>query len=367
MIAGVLGVAVKARGLMATAIFIRSSEGGLSAIMAEPGSFSSLEIFILVACVLLSAGLFFWRVAPILRNILRSKKDPDFSLHPLGGRVWVFFWEVLCQGKVIQQRPFPGLAHAFVFWGFLAFALVSLNHLASGIGLGFLAPESWLGRFYFLFAAAWAVLVAVSITGLFIRRFLVRPVWLGKKLSYESGFIAFLIFALMVTYLGAFFVTDGGSAAKTLWWAHTFALLVFLPLIPHTKHLHLVLSPLTVFLKRDGFSKIPPLSGDEDFGLVAGKDVTQLISLQTYSCVECGRCTEHCPAATTGKVLNPKEVALGLRSYLNEFGPASEVPLLAEVRDAAPGNEHQRLVNMEAAFQCTTCGSCEFQCPVGVQ
>ncbi|HEY8997373.1 MAG TPA: (Fe-S)-binding protein, partial [Edaphobacter sp.] len=367
MVAGVLGVAVKDRGLMATAIFFRSSEGGLSAIMAESGSFSSLEIFILVACVLLSAGLFFWRAAPILRNILRSKKDPDFSLHPLGRRVWVFFWEVLCQGKVIQQRPLPGLAHAFVFWGFLAFALVSLNHLASGVGLGFLAPESGLGRFYFLFAAAWAVLVAVSIVGLFIRRFLVRPVWLGKKLSYESGFIAFLIFALMVTYLGAFFVTDGGSAAKTLWWAHTFALLVFLPLIPHTKHLHLVLSPLTVFLKRDGFSKIPPLSGDEDFGLVAGKDVTQLISLQTYSCVECGRCTEHCPAATTGKVLNPKEIALGLRSYLNEFGPASEVPLLAEARDTAPTNEHQRLVSMEAAFQCTTCGSCEFQCPVGVQ
>lgn len=367
MIAGVLGVAVKDRGLMATVIFFRSSEGGLSAVMAEPGNFSSLEIFILVLCVLLSAGLFFWRAAPILRNILRSKKDADFSLQPLGRRIGVFFWEVLCQGKVIQQRPLPGLAHAFVFWGFLAFALVSLNHLASGVGLGFLAPESWLGRFYFLFAAAWAVLVAVSIAGLFIRRFLVRPLWLGEKLSYESGFIAFLIFVLMVTYLGAFFVADGGSAAKTLWWAHTLALLVFLPLIPHTKHLHLVLSPLTVFLKRDGFSKIPPLSGDEDFGLVAGRDVTQLISLQTYSCVECGRCTEHCPAATTGKVLNPKEIALGLRSYLNEFGPASEVPLLAEARDPAPADEHQRLVSMEAAFQCTTCGSCEFQCPVGVQ
>ena len=95
---------------------------------------------------------------------------------------------------------------------------------------------------------------------------------------------------------------------------HTLTLLVFLPMIPHTKHLHLVLSPLTVFLKREGFSEIPPLeSGDEDFGLLAGKDVTQLIALQAYSCVECGRCTEHCPAANTGKVLNPKEIALGVR------------------------------------------------------
>ncbi len=161
---------------------------------------------------------------------------------------------------------------------------------------------------------------------------------------------------------------------KALWWAHTLALLVFLPLIPHTKHLHLVLSPLTVFLKRDGFSKIPPLStdeNDEDFGLVAGKDVTQLISLQAYSCVECGRCTEHCPASTTGKVLNPKEIILGARTYLNTFGPASEVPLLNELRDAAANpstdNPAANYFSMEAAFECTTCGACEFQCPVGIQ
>ena len=108
---------------------------------------------------------------------------------------------MLCQAKVIKQRPLPGLAHAFVFWGFLAFALVSLNHLATGIRLGFLPPASYVGRFYFLFAAAWALLVAVSIFGLFVRRFFVRPIWLGEKVSYESGFIAFLIFLLMVTYL----------------------------------------------------------------------------------------------------------------------------------------------------------------------
>jgi Fe-S oxidoreductase len=121
---------------------------------------------------------------------------------------------------------------------------------------------------------------------------------------------------------------------------------------------------VTVFLKRDGFSKIPPLEGDEDFGLVAGKDITQLISLQTYSCVECGRCTEHCPATTTGKVLNPKEIVLGMRSYLNELGPASEVSLLAEAR---PETAFGKMLSMEAVFECTTCGSCEFQCPVGIQ
>jgi Fe-S oxidoreductase len=196
---------------------------------------------------------------------------------------------------------------------------------------------------------------AVGILGLFIRRFLVRPKWLGEKLSWESGFIAFLIFALMATYLASFGVSDSSATARVLWWLHTLALLTFLPLIPHTKHLHLVLSPATIFLSRGTFAEIPPLKGDEDFGLVAGTDLTQLVSLQAYSCVECGRCTEHCPAATTGKLLNPKEIILGVRAYLNDLGPASDQPLLGKYN------------SQEAVFQCTTCGACEFQCPVGIE
>ncbi|MDW5267324.1 MULTISPECIES: (Fe-S)-binding protein [Acidobacteriaceae] len=339
----------------------------LSATLAEPAHFSALEVALLLIGIAISLALFFWRFEPILRTIFHSKKDTDFSLYPLGRRVWDFVWEVLCQGKVIRQRPLPGLAHAFVFWGFLAFALVSLNHIANAVGLGFLKPASYIGNFYFLFAAIWAVLVAVSIAALFVRRFFVRPIWLGEKVSYESGVIAFLIFLLMVSYLGAFFVDASGTTVKVLWWTHTLTLLIFLPLIPHTKHLHLVISPFTVFLKRDGFSKIPPLSGDEDFGLAAGKDVTQLISLQVYSCVECGRCTEHCPASNTGKVLNPKEIILGTRSYLNEFGPASETSLLTDMREVPSGDSTAKYMSMEAAFECTTCGSCEYQCPVGIQ
>ena len=146
----------------------------VSATLAEPGYFSWLETGLLLVGIAVSLTLFFWRFGPILRNIFRSKKDTDFSLAPVGRRVWDFVWEVLCQGKVIRQRPLPGLAHAFVFWGFLAFALVTTNHIANGLRLGFLSPESYIGRFYFLFAAAWAVLVAIGITGLFIRRFFVK-------------------------------------------------------------------------------------------------------------------------------------------------------------------------------------------------
>jgi Fe-S oxidoreductase len=159
----------------------------------------------------------------------------------------------------------------------------------------------------------------------------------------------------MVTYLAALTQPEGSTVWWSIWWCHTLALLIFMPLIPHTKHLHLVLSPATVFAKREGFSDIPPLVGDEDFGLTTGKDVTQLDALQAFSCVECGRCSEHCPAFNTGKELNPKEVILGLREYLKAEGPASESPLLG------------KFISQEAVFQCTTCGGCEYQCPVGIQ
>ena len=282
-----------------------------------------------------ASGTAFWlRFRRVLRIIRASKPAAGYSIGALAPRIQKFVWEVLCQGKVIDQRPSGGLAHAFVFWGFCAFALITLNHLATAFGLRFLNQTNAFGRFYFSFVAVWAVMVAVSITGLAVRRFISQPKWLGE-VSPESGLIAGLIFVLMATYLAGLWIGDTGVAGSVVWWLHTLALLGFLPLIPHTKHLHLVLSPATVFLKREEFSDIPPLVGDEDFGLDTGKDVTRIDALQAFSCVECGRCTEHCPAYNTGKVLNPKEVILGLRDYLNEYGANGR-------RRAAAGRAHLR-------------------------
>ena len=312
------------------------------------------ERIALLAVIAASAGWFWRRLRVVVQTIQGSRPAADFKLQPVSRRMRQFLWEVMAQGKVIRERPLPGLAHAFVFWGFCAFAPITVNHIATGFGLRLMNPESAFGRFYFGFTAVWALMVAVSIAGLFVRRFLIRPKWLGE-LSTESGWIAALILILMLTFLAGLRFPEGTSAARANWWAHTLALAVFLPLIPHTKHLHLALSPITVFLRRQGFSHIPPLAGDEDFGLETGKDVTRIDALQAFSCVECGRCTEHCPANNTGKVLNPKEIVLGLRRYLTEHGSMGEAPLLGE---------H---ISEEAAFQCTTCGACEFQCPVGIQ
>ncbi len=312
------------------------------------------EIVFLLILVVASGWLFWRRFGPVVAIIRAARREPGFSLEPIAPRIGQFFWEVMLQGKVIRDRPLPGIAHAFVFWGFLAFGLVTVNHLGEGLGWELIPRDTIAGQSYFTFVGLFAALVAVSIAGLFVRRFFVRPVWLGK-VSRESGVIAGLIFLLMVTYLAEFVIPQGSPLGKTNWWAHTLALLVFLPLIPHTKHLHLILSPATIFAKRTQFSQIPPLTGDEDLGLVSGKDLTDIDALQAFSCVECGRCTEQCPAFNTGKVLNPKEVILGVRDYLRAPGLASETPIVGT---------H---VLEEAIFQCTTCGGCEQVCPVGIQ
>jgi Fe-S oxidoreductase len=312
------------------------------------------EKILLALCICASLGGFWMRFRHVVAIVKAARPDADFRLGTLAPRFVKFSGEVLLQSKVIAQRPVAGAAHAFVFWGFCAFAFITINHVATGFGAPILSRESPFGRAYSGFVAVFAVAVAVSISYLGLRRFAARPVWLGK-ISPESGVIAALIFILMITFLGGLAQGETTPSGHAIWWVHTLALLSFLPLIPHTKHLHLILSPATVFLKREGFSDIPKLSGDEDFGLVTGKDVTRIDALQAFSCVECGRCTEHCPAYNTGKSLNPKEVILGLRAYLTAEGPASEKPLLGP---------H---VSEESIFQCTTCGACEFQCPVGIQ
>src|SRR5690349_14847276 len=130
--------------------------------------FSATEKVLVAMLLVASVAGFWWRFGAVLRKIRAAKPDADFSLRPIGPRIRELVWEVMLQVKVIRQRPLPGLAHAFVFWGFCAFALVTLNHIAIGFGIRLLAP----GSFYFQLAAVFAVLVAISIAGLFVRRFI---------------------------------------------------------------------------------------------------------------------------------------------------------------------------------------------------
>ena len=74
---------------------------------AEPPSFSTWEMVLLALLIVLSLVGFFARFDRVLRNIFTARKDPDFHIAPVGRRIWDFFWEVLCQAKVIASVRFP--------------------------------------------------------------------------------------------------------------------------------------------------------------------------------------------------------------------------------------------------------------------
>src|SRR6266849_5703591 len=189
--------------------------------MTQP---SPIEIILFLLLVAASVYTFWRRFGPVVATIRRSKIDADFHLQPVGPRIVRFVWEVLLQGKVIRERPLPGIAHAFVFWGFCAFGLITIAHLAAGVGLNMLPSDYAVVRGYRYFVALFAIGVAVSISGLAFRRLVLRPIWLGPKVSIESGFIALLIFILMVTYLFTFVAVEGSAAGRANWWAHTLTL-----------------------------------------------------------------------------------------------------------------------------------------------
>jgi Fe-S oxidoreductase len=292
-------------------------------------------------------ALFGAQVARRLRLVARAKGGLDTAGLPARARR--FLLEVVLQSKVIAEKPAVGLAHAFVFWGFVAFAGYTTAQFARGLGL-FDVTASRAFHLYALAVVPFAVLVIAGILFLLVRRVIVRPEALGP-LSGESVLIGAFIATLMVTFLLDFQLT--GTAAAVNWWLHAIIILVFLVLIPGSKHFHLVLSPATVFLKSPVLGDVRNLDFEkEEVGLETVKDLEKKQVLDAFTCVECGRCQMNCPAYATGKALNPKKLILENEEALLE------------------GKMDVRLVDVydpNVLWQCTTCGACENQCPVGIE
>ena len=291
--------------------------------------------------------------AQVARRVKLITAAPNtFSLDHLGGRTGSFVVDVLLQRRTIRERPFTGLMHAFVFWGFVAFAGYTLTEFLYGLGIVDLTHAGWFHA-YRLALMPFATAVLVGILYLLIRRAFVRPVALGTKLSIESIVIALFIVTLMVTFLLAFRLEEGTMAGRVNWWAHMIVILAFMALIPASKHMHLVLSPITVFLKSPELGNLPNLDFEkEQVGLETVKDLGSKIVLDAFTCVECGRCQVNCPAWGSGKELNPKTIVL-----------QTQDALLAGDRDRKLGEVYSEKV----LWQCTTCGACENQCPVGIE
>ena len=313
--------------------------------------FSIFEKIILLIGIFISIGAFVYEVR--LRIWIILKGLGSLPLDNIGKRLWRVFREVFLHERVIRDRFWPGLMHALVFWGFIVFGLITINHFAIGFNYSLIDPKYL--KLYSYVVIPFSFLVLIGILFLAWRRFINRPKALGK-ISPTSGIVAIFIALLMITYLiGEIHLSH--TIWKVNWWIHSFLILAFLFLIPRSKHLHLVLGPFNIFFKSFDIPEHSPVKIDMDATeeeldnmLTDLNKMTKKQVLDIFSCVECGRCMDACPANRGGGILDPKNhFILDFRTPLLE---TENVDLLSNI-------------NVEAGWECTTCQACTEVCPVG--
>jgi len=400
----------------------------------------------------------------------------------------------LGQNKM-HQYPAAGLAHNLVFLGFLVLLLNTLilwgRGFDPGFGLFVLGVGQPLGTVYNLLKDVFALAVIAGVAYFFYVRLVVKPARITQ--SNEAFLILGIIWTMMfadIFYNGAAMVLHqkyftygaldnelrgtvdklvlhrareartgqihfealepGGSAAAMLlaglspkalvlvaqigFWTHSSLVLIFLNILPYSKHFHILTSfpnvlfsdltppgrlrpiaertknaetgedkPMTeVIMERlDTVTSAEDTIGGEGFGAGRVEHYSWKDVLDFYTCTECGRCSDNCPANLTGKLLSPKQLTLDLRNYLYEnegpildlekgprsammHGPAAasegaetaaegeeKKPAAAEAPKAyvskdlvVPSEPATGLIHPDVIWACTTCRACEQQCPV---
>ena len=329
------------------AVFLRGSPEPHPRLLGVSLLLPTLVFWLLV---LAFAGAFAAQVATRIRLIAAA--DNNFSVDQFGFRVRRFLVDVVLQVRTIRERPVAGAAHAFVFWGFVAFSGYTAVEFLHGLGIVDLIHTRAFAL-YRVVLTPFAVAVLAGIVYLLFRRGIARPIALGKKVSAESILIGCFIATLMITFLLTFKIPEMSLAGRVNWWVHALVILAFMALIPASKHFHLVLSPITVFLKSPILGHVQNLDFEkEEVGLETVKDLKSKMVLDAFTCVECGRCQVNCPAWGAGQELNPMTLIL-----------QTQEALLAGERERKLGEIYSENV----LWQCTACGACENQCPVGIE
>ncbi len=349
-----------------------------------------------------SAGYLLYRRVFRLILLGRPANRFDRPVERIIGAIPLIFGQRKVLQRVSLRGDLSGIAHFFIFWGFLSFTASYVvfifgdaawpefsETLLTDTGVRVAAIYLDLLATVFLVVLAWAV----------VRRWIVTPRRLSFDLTqkWESAIILLLIAALMVLSIAAeaMYVAGGGDGptasaivgsalgnslsefglssdlANALhgvaWWAHVAIILGFAVYIPMSKHIHLIGAPLSfVFrsLEPPGTLATPlDLETAEVFGAANVPDFTQKQLLDGYACAVCGRCTEACPANISGKTLSPMHIAENLKEHLLEAGPG--------IADGKNGDASSPLIGpwigQEGLWDCLTCGACVQECPVGVE
>jgi Fe-S oxidoreductase len=311
------------------------------------------------------------------------------------------------QTKMFKD-PRAAILHAGIFWGFVLLTIGTANVVTGGVIQAALqAPFD--GLLWALVLAMQNVVAIVTVGFVlwaFERRFISKP----PRLTYNLD--ALLILGMIGTLVAAEFVAGvfesarygdqaGALIANALaaplrsldpgllqagfaiaWWLHMLIVAAFLVYLPGSKHLHVATAfPNIYFRKLKPRGELPAMdleAEDATFGVRTIADLGWNDLLDGFTCTECGRCQQACPAWNTGKPLNPKSFIMGVRHMAEEaehglplipnspsaaaFGLTDTIDqqaLLAPIVDTA--------IPFDAVWDCVTCGACVEACPVLIE
>lgn len=327
----------------------------------------------------------------------------------LGRRAWGLVRYALLQSKMFRWTR-AGVIHYVVFLGSTILLTANINIVTGGL---LQAVVSWplegaIWTFLVGLQNVIAVGVLLSLVYLFGRRLISRPSRLtldrtGLLILTMIGLVVSTEFFAQAFEAAAFGDIDGAIVANALavplrglgetatetafvvlWWAHVAVLATFLLFIPTNKHFHVYTSFVNVwFRKLAPRGELPKMDLEDEsatFGLKTLQDLGWKDVLDGFTCTQCGRCQEACPAWNTGKVLNPKTFIMGIRDMSEAAEQTIDlIPNSPIVRETyglddttlSPAAMGAPIVGTaipyDAVWDCVTCGACVEACPVLIE
>ncbi|WP_080843805.1 4Fe-4S dicluster domain-containing protein [Cytobacillus gottheilii] len=375
----------------------------------------------LIAFIFVTAyavGLFVYVIRTRIQYIKLGKKvEFDNNIKERMNKIWV---NVFGQKKLLKDKK-SGIIHVMFFYGFILVQFGAIDFIIKGISPGAHLPLGPLYPAFTFFQEIVTFMILIAVVWAFYRRYIEKLVRL--KRGFKSGLVLIFIGGLMLSVLlgnGMSLIWHGHDPAWTeplaslfaiafswigetasiavfyvAWWVHLLFLLAFLVYVPQSKHAHLIAGPANVYFNRlENPGKLQKIDfedeSQESFGVGKIEDFTQHQMIDFYACVECGRCTNMCPATGTGKMLSPMDLILKLRDHLTNHGAAvtqkqpwvptfafsntkgNQLALAAAgqgAEEAAAGLAYSpsligEVITEEEIWACTTCRNCEDQCPV---
>lgn len=355
-------------------------------------TYDVIKSIVVLLALLAAIGVFGWRVYSLLWVYLR-RGQPSSPFKNWGERIKGLIVYVGAQLRLFRFLV-PGTAHFFIFWGFLILSLTILQAIIEGL-VAFTNPHYILpliGRFgpLALMQDIMAVFVIVAVAyGLYMRVVVDPERYKGSHKS-QGVVVLFFIMTIMVsvlivngirinlgndelqawrpvsTVIGRLFSGLGAGTQKIIeevaYWIHLGIVFLFLTELPEGKHFHVVTSIPAVLLRNlELRGKLPQAlefqgeNGANTVGVSALEHFHWRSMLDFYTCTECGRCQEVCPAYASGLPLSPKLLMMDLRNGLVKAGASN---LKQQVSD---------VVTDQVIWSCTTCYACDQECPLFIE